>query len=179
MLDGMKQFVGFFMVGGLFLFLIFFFLMFFKYKKSKKGDGQDVSDIVDIEQDEGEKLDELIVSIQKQASLSGLHLTTSVNSLIDKFVSVKESLETVDRTDKVLLHSIPNDFNRLLSKHFPELISKYAAVVENDESKKTFEETLAQLGSEMDDIVSRINDRNFADFASKDKFMKIRFSNQF
>ena len=165
------------------LFLAVLVLKFLKHNKSKESAQAKSSSDVDAKasdpESESKQLDNLIIAIQRQASLSGLHLKTSINMLIDKLVNVKETLETVDRSDKALLHTVPNDFKRLLSKHLPELMSKYSAVEENEESKQAFEASLSQLGDEMNAIVETINERNFADFANKDKFVKLRYSNQF
>ena len=165
------------------LFLAVLVLKFLKHNKSKESAQAKSSSDVDAKasdpESESKQLDNLIIAIQRQASLSGLHLKTSINMLIDKLVNVKEALETVDRSDKALLHTVPNDFKRLLSKHLPELMSKYSAVEENEESKQAFEASLSQLGDEMNAIVETINERNFADFANKDKFVKLRYSNQF
>lgn len=122
-----------------------------------------------------------IVALQTKASLLGLPGKTNINALIDKCIDVHEALASVDPQENAQLHSVPGDFTRLIGKHLPDLISKFGQISANaSESDITeFNDLLAQLNDELDDILKNISERNYTAFASKHGFMKIRYSDKF
>lgn len=122
-----------------------------------------------------------IVKVQTQAALLGVQAKTEINALIDKCVSVHESLASVDPTEVNQLHSVPGDFARLIDIHLPELVTKFGQLGEatDQQAIDNFNGVLAQLHGELDQILKNIETRNYVAFASKQSFMEIRYSDKF
>jgi uncharacterized protein YdcH (DUF465 family) len=150
------------------------------WKASRSADAASSEDGAPAAVDETQQRENAIVELNLTARRYGLQLTTDIEPLLDECVRLHEAISGVDGAEQSQLHSAPADFTRLLNKHLPELISKFAqAGVADDTSVEALNKVLAQLKGEITGLIEQIHNRNFDAFARKNRFVEIRYSDQY
>ena len=127
-----------------------------------------------------EKRETAITELNLQARMLGVTEDAGVEDLIDLCVKLHNKLTGMGEGVDVLM-TAPNDFMRLLTKHFPEYIVQCAKLEKpiSSEDKARIDAVLAQLTVQIEGIITDINNQNYAAFNSKSRFMEIRFSDKY
>lgn len=106
------------------------------------------------------------------------HLTQQCESIIDKLVELIPQVNAADDPTGDLAWTV----NRMAGEYLPnKCIHPYLSLTPEDRNKpdqvEQFKQSLTVLSNELDEIAAILSRRDQAEFASKAKFLRHRFTN--
>jgi hypothetical protein len=157
-------------------------LWFYMNKKSNNGTASETAtESTQEDPNSPEAMERKLIALNYLARSTGVAQQTNVEIVIDKCIEVHESLLNSTTEERTQMGTMTGDFNRLVNIHLPEFINVFAKMSNDhrEQNKNNFETVGIQLTDEMNSILTDINEKNFGAFSVKQRFMEIRFSDQY